>query len=115
MARKIIQIAVVVQPNGPDWNAFGEIYAVADDGTLWVREAWKNDDPWRGLPALPDAKESNPSDPAGRRGEAMITTETAVAGSAASRCWADRSDPRAENESTADTIEVEALYRKDDK
>jgi len=59
MKRKIIQIAVVVQPNGPDWNAFGEIYAVADDGTLWVRDTWKEDQPWRGLPALPDAKESN--------------------------------------------------------
>jgi ribosome-binding protein aMBF1 (putative translation factor) len=31
-----------------------------------------------------------------------------------SKTYMDRSDPMAENESTADTIEVEALYRRDE-
>ena len=33
---KIIQMQVVTQPTGPDWNAFQEMYALREDGAIML-------------------------------------------------------------------------------
>ena len=48
--RKIIQITTLAQPSGPDWNAWMEVRALCDDGTVWVTE---NGGPWIQMPPIP--------------------------------------------------------------
>lgn len=53
MARKIIQIQTVFH------RSFGEshfyIYALCDDGTLWVRAPYASNTNWTKIEAIPDA------------------------------------------------------------
>lgn len=50
LARKFVSIAANTLGSGD----FYVLYAVADDGTAWRYEAWRHEDKWKQLPALPD-------------------------------------------------------------
>jgi hypothetical protein len=59
---KLIQIAVDSQPGTPDWNAYQELFGLADDGSVWLlkypstpdRKAVPPDSQtWIKLPSLP--------------------------------------------------------------
>lgn len=58
--RKIVQVALL---NGSDsWSA--RLYAVADDGSLWISEHWTGGafSPWTQLPPLPPIEEPEGED-----------------------------------------------------
>lgn len=51
LPRKILQIAAVTEGESPG-QLYGTVYALADDGTLWVR--WALTEEWKQLSGLPD-------------------------------------------------------------
>lgn len=59
MKRKPIQIVVQSHDDGKAFNAFCELYALCDDGTIWMREAWKPDSPWTQQPEIPQPNTEN--------------------------------------------------------
>lgn len=55
--RKIIQIQIDSQPSCRDWNGFQELFALCDDGTVWVkRTASLEIQDWSKLPDVPQDK-----------------------------------------------------------
>jgi len=57
--RKPIQIAVQSHDDGTGFNAFCELYALCDDGTIWMREPWKEGSEWEQQPEIPPSTENN--------------------------------------------------------
>jgi hypothetical protein len=55
--RKIKQIVIDSQPSTPDWNAYQEMYALCEDGSVWVLPSPSCDErkrAWSRVPGIPE-------------------------------------------------------------
>lgn len=59
--RKFVQVALLNESDS--WNA--RLYAVADDGSLWISEHWTAGtfSPWTQLPSLPPREDESEKEP----------------------------------------------------
>jgi hypothetical protein len=55
--RRIIQITTIPVPNVITTQCFGFLYALCEDGTLWIKDIGTNDSGWRREENIPLDKE----------------------------------------------------------